>query len=207
MHKLLEQYYRGKLTKEEMQMKFLFDFQKEVQGIRPQESTVQKYIKSGINYLRSFDPLPFNMIDVEKEVHFKIDGKPFVGFIDYLGEKDGELYIVDNKSRDLKPRSGKAKQTVKDKELDEMLRQLYIYSTAINQEYGKFPKSLCFNCFKSGVFIEEPFDENKYKETIRWVTNLIEDISNSEDFYPNIEFFKCCYICGVNDDCLFWEMR
>ncbi|MBP5462717.1 MAG: PD-(D/E)XK nuclease family protein [Lachnospiraceae bacterium] len=210
MHKLLEQYYRGELTKEEMQTKFLFDFSKEVQGIRPQESTVRKYIEAGIEYLRGFNPLPFKMIDVEKEVRFEIGGRPFVGFIDYIGEKDGELYIVDNKSRDLKPRSGKAKQTAKDKELDEMLKQLYVYAAAVKQEYGRFPKYLCFNCFKTNTFIEEEFNENKFTETIEWITKSIEDIVDSadnEDFYPNVEFFGCYYICGVSDDCLFWEMR
>lgn len=207
MHKLLEQYYRGELTKEEMQIKFLFNFSKEVQGIRPQDSTVKKYIEAGIEYLRGFKPFPFEMVDVEKEVHFNIGNYPFVGFIDYIGRKDGALYIVDNKSRDLKPRSGKAKPTVKDRELDEMLRQLYIYAAAVKQEYGEFPKSLCFNCFKSNTFIEEPFDEDRYNETIEWVEKSINDISECDDFYPCVEFFGCYYICGVSDDCLFWEMR
>ena len=207
MHKLIEQYYRGELTKEEMQTRFLLDFQKEVQGLRPNDNIVSKYIQAGIKYLRGFEPFPFNMVDVEKEVHFEIGGNPFIGYIDYIGERDGELYIVDNKSRDLKPRSKRAKPTVKDKELDEMLRQLYIYSAAIKQEYGKFPKSLCFNCFKAGTFIEEPFDEKKYEETVKWVTDRIEEIADNEEFYPDVEFFKCFYICDVKDDCIFWKMR
>ena len=207
MHKLLEGFYKGELTKEEMQIKYLFDFRKEVQGDRPPESTVMKYIKSGSDYLSAFEPFPFRMLAAEQKIHFNLGGKPFVGIIDYVGERDGGLYIVDNKSRDLKPRSGRAKPTLKDKELDEMLRQLYIYSAAVKQAYGEFPKGLCFNCFRTNTFIEEPFDEAKYDEAVSWALKSTEDIADAEEFYPNIEFFGCGYICEMSGDCLFREMR
>jgi hypothetical protein len=146
------------------------------------------------------------MVGVEKRVDFQIAGLPFVGYIDYLGEKDGEYYLIDNKSRDLKPRSKRSKPTVKDGELDSMLRQLYLYSAAVKQEYGKFPKSLCFNCFKAGVFIEEPFLEEKYSESVEWAVKQIDLIKKAEEFYPNIEYFSCRYICGVNEDCVYHQI-
>ena len=206
MHKLIEEFYRGKLTKEEMLTKFLFDFQTEVKGERPKESTVSKYIQCGVEYLRGFSPFPYKMIDVEKKVEFEIEGKKFVGFIDYLGEKDGEYYIVDNKSRELKPRSKRAKPTVKDQELDEMLKQLYLYAAAVKQEYGKFPKALCFNCFKNGMFIEEPFSEKIFSETIEWFLKTIDDIADENDFLPYLDYFSCKNICGVKDDCCYYEL-
>lgn len=206
IHKLIERYYKEELTKDEMLEEFLTGFSENVRGVRPQESTVLKYIRMGADYLRGFKPFDFNMVAVEKKVKFEIDGIPFIGFIDYLGEKDGEYYIVDNKSRDMKPRSRRSKPTLKDKELDKMLRQLYLYSAAVKQEYGKFPKSLCFNCFRTGVFIEEPFQEEAYHEAIDWVKGVIDDIKSVEDFYPNREFFFCRYICGVSDDCVYDEL-
>ena len=205
IHKLIEQYYKGALTKDEMVTKFLTDFSKEVRGTRPQESTVTKYIQCGCEYLRSFQPFRFNMIDVEKRVEFNIDGTPFVGVIDYLGEEDGELVIVDNKSRDLKPRSKRAKPTLKDQELDSMLKQLYIYSAAVKQEYGKFPKLLCFNCFRTGTFIEEPFNEDAYNAAIEWAKKQVEDIKDADDFYPQIDYFSCNFICGVDKECEYYE--
>lgn len=203
MHKLIENYYKGILSKDEMLTEFLTGFSSNVKGTRPQESTVQKYIKCGVEYLAGFQPFKYPMIDVEKRVEFDIDGLKFIGYIDYLGEENGEYYIIDNKSRDLKPRSNREKPTVKDKELDSMLRQLYIYSAAVKQEYGKFPKALCFNCFKSGVFIEEPFRKEAYNEAIEWVKRSVADIKSTDDFYPNREFFSCYYICGVSDDCIY----
>lgn len=206
MHKLIENYYRGILSKDELLTEFLTGFSNNVKGERPKESTVQKYIRCGVDYLKGFQPFKYTMVDVEKRVDFEIDGLKFVGYIDYIGEKDGEYYIIDNKSRDLKPRSKRAKPTAKDRELDLMLRQLYIYSVAIKQEYGKFPKALCFNCFKSGVFIEEPFNEKAYNEAIEWVKKSVDDIKTADDFYPNRDFFSCHYICGVSDDCIYDQM-
>lgn len=202
IHKILERYYNGELTKKDMLTTFLIDFKKEVKGMRPKESTVQKYISAGCDYLKSFSPFPFKMIAVEKKVEFKIGDYNFVGYIDYLGyDEDGSICIVDNKSRDLKPRSNREKPTLKDMELDKMLRQLYLYSVAIEQEYGVLPKLLCFNCFKSGVFIKEQFDMQKYEEAKQWAIESIEKISNAEDFEPNQDFFSCFYICGVSDHC------
>ncbi len=205
MHKLIEGFYKGELSKEEMQIKFLFDFKKEVKGVRPSADTVQKYIQAGRNYLENFTPFPFNVAGVEKEVRFKIDNMPFIGFIDFLGEKDGEYYIIDHKSRDLKPRSKRQSPTLNDHELDKKLRQLYLYGAAVKQENGKFPKALCFNCFKNGVFITEPFNKTAYDEAVSWAKNSIEEIKDAEDFHPLIDYFKCRFICGVNNECCYWQ--
>lgn len=207
MHRLIEQYYKGEISQEEMYTKFLFDFTTEVQGVRPQGNTVKKYIQAGLNYLKTFKPFPYNMVAVEKKIDFEIDGIPFVGVIDYLGERDGEFYIIDNKSRDLKPRSSRSTPTLKDNELDDMLRQLYIYAAAVKREYGRFPKSLCFNCFKTGTFIEEPFKEEVYVKTLDWAKKSIEAIKDTDDFYPSVDYFSCRYICGVNEECDYKDMR
>lgn len=205
MHKLIELFLKGEITKDEAQKRFLYDFSTEVQGIRPSGKIVQSYIEKGLNYLSSVQKFPFNPLGIEKKVRFNVGEFRFVGVIDYLGEKDGELYIVDNKSRDLKPRTKRSSPTANDKTLDEMLKQLYLYAIAVKKEYGKYPKSLCFNCFKSGTFIEEPFLESKLEETIKWATGAINDIINTEDFYPYIEYFPCNFICGVNEECIYRE--
>lgn len=207
MHKLIELYYRGIISKDEMKTKFLLDFKNEVKGLRPSNSIVEKYIEDGCKYLDSFEPFRFKMIDVEKRVYFNIDDIPLVGVIDYLGEDDdGELVIVDNKSRNLKPRSKRKNPPVKDAELGEMLKQLYIYSAAIKQEFGKYPKLLCFNCFKSGVFIEEPFVKSEYDKTVEWAKQQVEMIKKEENFNPNIEYFKCRYLCGLNNICKYYSL-
>ena len=108
-----------------------------------------------------------------------------------------------NKSRDLKPRSSRKTPTLKDAELDEMLKQLYIYSVAVYQHYGKYPKYLCFNCFKSGVFIKEPFDINRLEEIVSEFLNKIAIIESSEDFYPRVDYFYCNNLCGFSKSCVY----
>lgn len=205
MHELLEQFYNGKIDKESMLIKFLFYFQKRVLGERPSEKIVTSYIQKGINYLESFQPLPFNVVGVEHMTEFKLAGYRFVGIIDIVGEEDGEYIVVDNKSRDLKPRSNRKKPTLKDQELEEMLKQLYIYSIPIAETFGKYPKELCFNCFKSNTFIREPFDVRAFDKAIKWAKDTIEEIKNTDFFSPNIDWFSCKYICGLHDECCYFE--
>lgn len=201
MHKLLEEFYKGSIPKEELPLLFLKNFRNEVRGIRPKSQIVESYIQSGKQFLETFTPFPYNPLAIEERVNFEIDGIPFTGFIDYLGEYNGDYIIIDHKSRSLKPRSGKKTPTAKDKELDEMLKQLYLYAGAVKQIYGKFPKYLCFNCFRNGMFICEPFNEETYHETVNWVKERIAEIENSEEFTPHEDFFSCFYLCGVNEFC------
>ena len=207
MHKLIEKFYKGKISKEDMLMEFLLGFSDEVQGDRPSEAIVQSYIEKGINYLSSFTEFPSEMVAVEDRINFDIDGIPFVAAIDYIGKRDDGFVIIDNKSRELKPRSSGRRYLKSDELLDEMLKQLYIYSAAVKHKYGEFPKKLCFNCFKNGVFIEEDFNPDRYAEIINWVINEIGYIKQSgdEDFYPNIDYFFCRYLCGYSKDCCYFE--
>ena len=203
IHKLIERYYNGELTKSEMLTTFLRDFKKEVRGFRPKASTLKKFIDGAVVYLTNFEPFPYKMVAVEKKVEFEIEGIKFVGYIDFLGEdeSDGELVVVDNKSRDLRPRSSRPKPTVKDKELDAILRQLYIYCVAVEQEYGRLPKALCINCFRTNVFINEPFSLEAYEEAKKWVIDHVAAIKQEENFNPEPDVFQCFWICGVSDNC------
>lgn len=161
MHDLLEKYYRGENSKEEILIMFLTQFKERTKGTgRPKSATVQKYFQSGIEFIKSLEPMRFKMISVEEKIDFKIGGLNFTGRIDYLGEEDGDLVIVDNKSRDLKQRSKREKPTLKDKGLDSMLRQLYIYAEAVRQKYGRLPKLLCFT-----VLGQECLSKNRLTKT------------------------------------------
>ena len=202
MHRIIERFYKGDIAQDEMVIEFLTRYGKFVKGQKPANVSGSVYIQKGIEYLRSFKPFPFDMVAVEKRLNFLLDGIPFTGIIDYLGEKDGELYIVDNKSRDLKPRSGRKTPTTKDRELDDMLRQLYIYAVAIEQEYGKLPSALCFNCFKNDQFIIEPFNSQKYEEAKRWAVDSIHFIEDNMEWDTDEpDYFKCNYLCGLHNQC------
>ena len=206
MHKLIELYHKGEKTPRQIVDMYLQDFKTEVVGRAPNRKVFSSYFTGGLQYLKALQPFPYGMVGVEKKVDFVVNGIPFVGYIDFLGEKDGDLYVVDNKSRILKPRSSRAKPTKADEELDAYLRQLYIYSAAVEEEYGKTPKSLCFNCFRDKLFIIEPFKEQAYAESKEWLAKSIGKIREESDFKPSVEFFKCTHLCEMQDMCEYYEL-
>lgn len=203
VHRILEDYYDGFLEKEELVFEFLNRFKEEVRGERPALLTVEKYIKAGVKYFREFSPFDYETIAVEDKLVFSIKDKNFVGYVDYIGQNGEEFVIIDNKSKDLSPRSKRKKPTKKDEELDLSLRQLYLYSRGVFEKYKRFPTHLCFNCFKSGVFIKEPFVEDDYNRALQWAMDEIEIIEEEDEFSPNIEYFFCRFLCDVSHECCY----
>ena len=189
-----------------MQEQYLYEFRTKVVGRPPSYKVFENYFKDGLQYLKEFEPLPFAPIETEKKVSFDIAGVPVIGYIDYLGTDGDDLVIVDNKSRALKPRSSRKKPTKTDLELDDYLRQLYFYSAAVKNLYGKFPKWLCFNCFRKNTLIKEPFREDAYAEAEQWLSEMVETITNTTRFRPNIEWFKCEYLCECKDSCQYYDL-
>lgn len=206
MHKLIEQHYAEGKTPVELCDTYMCEFKKHVRGNAPSPKVFGNYFRSGLQYLREFTPFQYRPLAVEKRVDFCLDKIPFVGYIDYLGEENGDLYIIDNKSRNLKPRSNRTKPTKSDAELDEYLKQLYLYAAAVEQEYGKFPKALCFNCFREQTFIVEPFNVDAYTVSRQWLSNKVAEITAETDFKPNADFFKCRYLCEMQEHCEYYEL-
>ena len=81
-----------------------------------------------------------------------------------------------------------------------------MYSIPIEQKYGVLPKELEFNCFRTQNVINEPFDINKYKETKEWALKTISDISGETKWEPNVDWFKCKYLCDVCNQCEYYQM-
>lgn len=106
----------------------------------------------------------------------------------------------------MKPRTERKTPTKTDLELDHYLRQLYLYSVPIIEEYGKCPKSLCFNCFRTPILIEEPFKEDAYAESKVWLKERVDTIAAETDFKPDMDFFKCKHLCEMHDFCEYYEM-
>lgn len=207
IHKLLAAYYSGEIPKSRMLVEYLTKFGDAVTGFRPKEETVAGYVADGAAYLKNFTPLPYKTVDVEKKVTFGIGRHSFVGFVDLVMEDGDDLIIVDHKSRSLKERSRRKLPTQNDLLIDEMLKQLYLYSIPMETLYGRLPKYLVFNCFRNGVLIKEPFCADKFEETKRWAVKTVEEIEVEEDFDPNIDFFKCRYLCGLHDKCVYYDVR
>lgn len=206
MHSLLERYYRNEENAESLCGKYLREFRENVTGSPQSLKVFSNYFNSGLSCIKTLMKPPGKIVGVEKKVEFDIGGYPSIGYLDLVCETDDGLCIIDHKSRMLKRRSGRRKPTATDAELDSYLRQLYIYSAAIKNESGELPTHLCFNCFRENLFIKEQFYNDAYEEAIRWYTDSIEKIRMETDFRPSIDYFKCTYLCGLNDRCEYYQL-
>ena len=206
IHKLIEQYLNGELKKEELAGEYLARFKREVRGVAPNGDIFKTYFEQGLTYLSNINfPYP-EPLCVEHKVEFKIGDKPFTGIIDCVAKDKDGIILVDNKSRALKARSKRKKPTKSDVELDEYLRQLYLYSIPIKNTYHRYPARLEFNCYRTGQLISEPFREEEFERAKQWAADRSEAITNNEDWSPKLDFWKCRYLCDYADECEYFAM-
>lgn len=207
VHELIAAYYAGEKTAGQVHLDYLTGFREAVKGTPPSSGVYVGYFIDGSNYLKSIRPSENEVIAVEQRVSTTVGGIPFVGVIDRLDRADsGELLLIDNKSRALKPRSKRAKPTKADLELDDYLKQLYIYAAFVKDKYGEFPSKLYFNCFRSQTLIEEPFDQSALDKAVSWATHMVRKIENETKFRPDMDYFKCRYLCEMHDQCDYYRL-
>jgi len=201
IHSILQMYLSGVLRKEDLSTYYLLNFRKNVKSKAPNVTIYKNYFDQGFQYLDTVVFPTRKILGVEDEVYFEFAGKPFRGFIDVETEEDGKLIVTDHKSRALKPRSTRSKPTKSDLELDGYLRQLYVYSAAIKQKYGKFPDILEFNCFRPQIMIQEPFKLKRYHQVEDWACSEIETITKNDSWHAAPQYWRCNYLCDVCADC------
>lgn len=205
MHLIIQKFLTGELKCSEIVGYYLTNFRRNVVGRAPNQNIFNNYFQQGLEYLKNAEMPSGEIIGVEKEVSFDLKGKEFIGYIDMVSRNQG-IDIVDNKSRALKPRSNRKKPTISDEELDKYLRQLYIYAIPIEKEFNECPRNLCFNCFRTQTNIVEPFNKKVYEDTKKWALDTIENITKEEQWKPNIDWWKCRYLCDVCNECEYYQM-
>ena len=200
MHLILQMYLGGILRKRDLSTFYILHFKNNVKSKAPTLKIYQKYFEQGFQYLDKFCFPEREILGVEEKLFFNVAKKPFVGYIDVISN-DGGLIITDHKSRILKPRSNRKKPTKHDEELDAYFKQLYLYSVAIKDKYGKYPDFLEFNCFRSQAIIREPFDIERLHSVEEWAGNKIEQITSNEEWVARPDYWRCNYLCDVCSEC------
>lgn len=205
VHKILEEYYKGNITNTEAVSMYLSKYMECVVPLAPNRTVAKNYFEEGFNHIANIGPIKYTPIMIEQEVSFCVDKYSFVGYVDYVGLCDGGIAIVDHKSRNLKPRKFGKKKTRSEIELEQYLMQLYIYSIPISRITGESVKSLCFNCFRSNVFIDEPFMDEELSKSKEWLVSSISEIKEESEFKPSPDYFKCTYLCDVHNECEYFQ--
>ena len=210
-HKILEQYAKGELDVFDLAPYYEEHYMEEVVTSFPPNKYTdlgEKYYGLGESYFETFDPSSLGLdacqvLGVEKEIHFEIDGKPFVGYIDLLlrNNETGEITILDHKSSTIKIlKNGKVSKSDADHFL-EFKRQLYLYSKAVREEYGEDSiDKLKWNMFKDGTSIEIPYSEEEYQEAIKWASDTIKAIEAETEWPPLADQFYCWNLCSMREN-------
>ena len=202
IHKILEKYEKGELSLFELNEYYEEHFNEDVPHDAPPNKYVdikQSYYDKGIDYFNNIDLNldKYEILGVELKVEFKINGKDFVGYIDLLvrDKEGGEIIIIDHKSASIKIlKNGNISKSDQQHFL-EFKRQLYLYSIPIIEKYGAVSK-LRWNMFKDQKWIEIPWKQEEYDESIQWAKDTLALIENEIDWSPNPDYYYCNYLCG-----------
>lgn len=204
LHDILSRFYSGELSKDQLVTYYLANFRSSVKGKAPNQKIYLNYFQQGMEYLKNISVPAGKIVAVEKSFSFDVDGLPFTGVADLL-VKDGSIVIWDHKARALKERSKRGRYTKSDEELDNYLRQLYLYSIAVKDVYGEYPSHLAFNCYRTGQIVMEPFLMDGLISSKVWAAGVVSRIHEEIKYPPSVDFFRCRYLCDVHNDCEFYE--
>lgn len=161
----------------------------------------QSYFNKGLEYFNNFDLDldQYEVLGVEKEVRFKLDGYDFIGFIDLLlrDKETGEITILDHKSASIKILKNGNISKSDQQHFREFVRQLMLYSKAVMEEYGRVDY-LEWNMFKDMNRIKIPWTPEDYDEATKWAIDTIHDIEKETEWNPSPDQFFCCNLCGLD---------
>lgn len=179
----LYHYWRDKF--EEMDLRF-----PNVNMIRAYRIGILSYLHQlGIKYPKFYTGR-YKIVGVEREINIKLGSHDFIGFIDLeLESPSGERIIVDHK----------ISRVFEDKNLEDKLRQLYLYSL----DYDRPPKSLMYNFFFKGKTLTIPFNKQAQDNALKWALDTIEAIEVEEEYKANPDKFFCNHICSYGHTCEF----
>lgn len=206
VHEILEMIFNGKLTPDEATAYYIDNFDKNVL-YKTNKSSMDKIYEACANYFANVDFSWLNNYDilgVEMEVNLKIAGYDFIGYIDLLirDKRDGRIVVVDNKSSEYPFKKNGAVKARSKKSFDSYKKQMYLYSLAVREKYGEFPKEITWNHFKdSGQFATIPFSEDECNKAIQWFIDTISNIEQEEEFESNIDYFYCTNLCNFRNSC------
>lgn len=206
VHQILAMIFENELSKEDAAQYFIDNYDDNV-FYTTKKSTMNKTFEACANYFSESD---FSWIDhyeilgVELQVDFDLDGNEFIAFIDLLlrDKKDQRIVVLDHKSAAYPFRQDGSVYKNSEHSFESYKKQMYLYCHAIKQKYGEFPKEITWNHFKeNGRFATILFNQSEYEETMRWFANTIQSIYEEESFEPTLNYFYCKNLCNFRNSC------
>ncbi len=206
VHEILAKIFSGELTPDEASQYYIDNFDKNIFH-KTKQSTMDKTFEACADYfcLADFSWLNnYEILGVEKKVEFKIENYDFVGFIDLLvrDKRDNRIIVIDNKSSKYPFRSDGRVKVNSQNSFQGYQRQMYLYSYAVKEQYGEYPKEIAWNHFKDGGrFAKIPFSQDDYMNAIKWAIETIHAIEAETEYASSPNFFYCDQLCVFRRSC------
>ena len=196
LHDILRRYAKGELEVYELSSVYKKEYFDTINHPAPPNKFVdlnKTYYNAGLDYLNNFDGFEgYEILDVEKEFIFDLEGLKIKGFIDLLAkDKNNNITIIDHKSSD--PKSAKSQKA------KEYYSQMYLYSIPVKEEYGVYPKQLHINAFRKQDWFTIDFDEKEIDKIKKWVLDTVKLIRKEEDWKPKSDPFFCNFLCNFRN--------
>lgn len=208
-HELIEKYAKHELAEYELLYEYENNFDIAVCKDFPPNAFVDlraSYYNGGYEYFSQFEGFdyitsPYKILGVEQEFETDFGDFKLKGFIDLLLEdKNGTPIIVDHKSKkDIKTKADKLHYG----------RQTALYAKWVHDTYGKWPKELVYNLFRSQTLCRIKFTDAVYNEAVEWATRQVKEIESAmadKNFCwspdTSSEFF-CNNLCSYKEVCQF----
>lgn len=191
-HEILELYAKKQIEIPQMVEYYVSNYPEPVFPTLGRTDLAVKYRHECYEFFKNFRGFSTEVVGVERDFKMHIEGNNYLrGFID-LETFDGENYTnVDYK----------ISNPFKGEELKKKRRQLYLYSRATKEKFGKFPKFMYFYFIKANSYIQIPFNEADYHEAWEWLSLEINKIQNAETHQAKPDRFYCGNLCGFRYQC------
>lgn len=206
VHEILAMVFSGKLKVEDALQYYIDNYEDNV-CYKVKQSTMDKHYELLADYFANLDLdwlKDYEIIGVELEMKFELDGYEFIGYIDLLlrDKRDGKIVVLDHKSADYPFKKNGEIKKKSQQSFESYKKQMYLYCHAIHQAYGEFPKEITWNHFKDGgQFATIPFIQSEYEEAMKWFKDTIKTIEIEEAFEPSEDFFYCSNLCNFRHSC------
>lgn len=204
VHETIEKYAKGEITAFEVVDYYVSHFESDITMPAPYNKHTdlrESYFQKGLKYVESiaeYELKGFQILGVEEEVRFKLNGKhEFLGYIDLLlrNAETGDLVVIDHKSANIRVLKNGEVGKGSLESYRSYKRQMYLYSIAVYEKYGRYPTSYILNLFNTQSYITYQHDSNELRESIDWALDMIERIWKETEYAPSPDDYYCRYLC------------
>lgn len=209
VHEIHEKLFKGEIDEYEALRYFVEEFDNNVfYDVKP--SIRKNTFDACAEYFADLDLSwmdEYEILGVEKKINITLDGYKFVGYIDLLlrHKETGQIILMDHKSAKYPLKKDGTPAANYKKSFESYTKQMYLYASAVKEEYDVFPTWIVWNHFKDEKLVWVKFDDDVYRDSVQWFVDSIHQIEDEENFEPNISYFYCKNLCDFRNSCEYQE--